>query len=182
MIKSSTIALSSECCFCPRFPASFPANCFYWFCTIISHLAFFKLINPNLHRRDSSQPRKLSDDFSNSRFCFINDTRKTPKHPLNLPRSQFFFCFLLLCCWKRKLTHRWRGRQTMCNFDISGFFFSGMNLTVFFSLLGKQPRVALSLLQTIMTFCFLSSLSMFWWIFIRPIHDVRVRKSRWDNL
>lgn len=139
MIKSSTIALSSECCFGPRFPASFPANCFYWFCTIISHLAFFKLINPNLHRRDSSRPRKLSDDFSNSRFCFINDTRKTPKHPLNLPRSQFFFCFLLLCCWKRKLTHRWRGRQTMCNFDISGFFF-GDELNSFFFSFGEATE------------------------------------------
>lgn len=152
---------------------SFLVNYFYWFFMIISHLTF-ELINPNLHCKDSHLK------FQTSQRC-NSVLLMMPGIPPKPTKNSIFLLFSIVVLLKRKINSSLTEKQTMCNFDISseGWTWSIFCIKYF---LGKEPRVALSLLQTIMTFGFLLFHTTSWWILIRPIHDMRVRKSHQDNL
>lgn len=122
----------------------------------------------NLHPHEFQTLRVVLVFFLHQRCHKNSDNRQT----------QFFFFFSIVVQLKRKinssLTKRQHNRRKdkrcviLIFFSFEGWFWVSLHWTVFG---GKEPGVALSLLQTIMTFFFSSFL---WWIFCHDISGEKV--------
>lgn len=121
----------------------------------------------------------------------LNDTQSL-WHPSDSPRTQFLFRFSIVML-KRKINSSLTKKDKRCVifiFSSSSSFvvFSEGWTWVFFTLnifWREAPKGVFVFMANDNDVWFSSSFllcSIFWWIFIRPILDVRVRKSRWDNL
>lgn len=137
-------------------------NCFYRFSPSLV-IGVLELINLNLH---------LPRDFQT--FFLLMTPEKMPKHPSNPAKTSLFYLSFLasiVVSLKRKINSSLTKRQTMCNF-FRGWTWVFLNIKHFlrvgvFVFIANDNDVLFSL-------CVHRS----WWIFIRPILDVRVRKSR----